>query len=88
MPTISHFFGILIRMNYVDHNPPHFHAEYQGYSASFLIATGTLYAGQLPKALLPTIRKWIIKHKRELLRNWENARMRKPLSMIPGADNE
>ncbi|MEK9497835.1 DUF4160 domain-containing protein [Photorhabdus sp. P32] len=26
MPTISEFFGILIRMYDDDHNPPHFHA--------------------------------------------------------------
>ncbi|WP_407635395.1 DUF4160 domain-containing protein [Marinobacter nauticus] len=30
MPTISEFFGILIRMYYDDHNPPHFHAYYGG----------------------------------------------------------
>ncbi|MGZ8533283.1 MAG: DUF4160 domain-containing protein [Candidatus Binatia bacterium] len=28
MPTICVFFGIIIRMFYRDHNPPHFHAEY------------------------------------------------------------
>jgi hypothetical protein len=26
MPTISEFFGILIRMYWDDHPPPHFHA--------------------------------------------------------------
>ena len=35
MPTISIFFGIIIRMYYRDHNPPHFHAEYQGQNATF-----------------------------------------------------
>ena len=30
------FLGILIRMfNTNEHNPPHFHAYYQGYEASF-----------------------------------------------------
>jgi Domain of unknown function (DUF4160) len=28
MPTISQFFGILIRMYFNDHAPPHFHALY------------------------------------------------------------
>lgn len=28
-PTISAFFGILIRMYYKEHGIPHFHAEYQ-----------------------------------------------------------
>jgi len=33
MPTISEFFGILIRMYYDDHNPPHFHVFYGEYEA-------------------------------------------------------
>ena len=28
MPEISLFFGIRVTMYYDDHNPPHFHAEY------------------------------------------------------------
>jgi len=28
MPQISIFFGIIIRMYFDDHNPPHFHASY------------------------------------------------------------
>lgn len=35
MPYVSFFFGIVIRMFYREHNPPHFHAEYQGQEASF-----------------------------------------------------
>ena len=33
MPIISTFFGIIIRMFFDDHAPPHFHAEYQGQDA-------------------------------------------------------
>lgn len=29
MPSVSRFYGILIFMNYNDHQPPHFHARYQ-----------------------------------------------------------
>jgi len=28
MPEISRFFGIIIRMYFNDHVPPHFHAHY------------------------------------------------------------
>ena len=28
MPTLSFFYGILVRMYWLDHNPPHFHALY------------------------------------------------------------
>jgi hypothetical protein len=32
MPEISRFFGVVIKMFFDDHNPPHFHAEYAGTS--------------------------------------------------------
>ncbi len=31
MPVICRFYGILIKMFFDDHNPPHFHAEYGEY---------------------------------------------------------
>jgi len=31
MPEISRFYGIIIRMFFNEHNPPHFHAEYGEY---------------------------------------------------------
>jgi hypothetical protein len=35
MPVISTFFGIVVRMYFGDHPPPHFHAEHQGERATF-----------------------------------------------------
>ncbi len=35
VPEVSRFFGIVIRMFYDEHNPPHFHAEYSGKKAVF-----------------------------------------------------
>lgn len=35
MPYVSFFFGIIIRMFHDEHNPPHFHAEYQGQRGVF-----------------------------------------------------
>lgn len=37
MPTISVFFGIVIRMFWQDHDPPHFHARYAEHKARFTI---------------------------------------------------
>jgi Domain of unknown function (DUF4160) len=34
MPTISSFYGILIRMLYNDHDPPHFQALYGEFQAT------------------------------------------------------
>jgi len=45
MPVISTFFGIMIRMFFGDHPPPHFHAEYQGEKATFAF-NGDLLAGK------------------------------------------
>ena len=50
MPTISIFYGIRISMNPTqkEHNPPHVHAEYGEYEASFKISDGGLYNGKFP----------------------------------------
>lgn len=48
MPELCRFYGIIIRMYFMDHNPPHFHAEYQGQRAEFAIHTLELIAGSLP----------------------------------------
>ena len=51
MPTISMFYGILIRMFFRDaekHHVPHIHADYQGNVAVYSIPEGTLLAGLLP----------------------------------------
>lgn len=52
MPTISMFYGILIRMFFYDtdkHNVPHIHAEYQGKVAVYSIPDGDVLAGTLPR---------------------------------------
>jgi hypothetical protein len=46
VPIISTFFGIVIRMYYQEHEPAHFHAEYQGQQATFLV-TGEVLAGAI-----------------------------------------
>lgn len=48
MPEISRFFGIIIKMYYKDHSPPHFHAEYQEYKAEYDINTLKIISGDIP----------------------------------------
>ena len=48
MPQISYFLGIVIKMFYRDHNPPHFHAEYTEYEALIDIQKLELWSGYLP----------------------------------------
>jgi len=51
MPTISMFYGIIIRMFCTpeEHNPPHFHAYYGDHVAIIDINTCELKEGYLPK---------------------------------------
>lgn len=51
MPTISMFYGILIRMFFRDiekHHSPHIHAEYQGEVSVFSIPDGEIMVGKIP----------------------------------------
>ena len=73
MPTISMFYGILVRMYYDDHNPPHFHAFYGNYKATFSL-DGELIDGQMPSKQNKLIIAWAVIHKEELLANWELAK--------------
>jgi hypothetical protein len=47
MPTVSMFYGIIIRMYCApeEHNPPHFHAFYQDYKTIIDINSGELIEG-------------------------------------------
>jgi hypothetical protein len=70
MPVISAFFGVLIRMYYKEHGPPHFHAEHAGDHATFTF-DGALLAGSIrsPKARRH-IAAWAALHRRQLETNW------------------
>lgn len=82
MPTISMFYGIMIRMyNNNEHNPPHFHAQYQGHNAVFDM-DGNLTDGEMPKAQIKLIVAWAEIHREELLANWELAIQEEPLYKI------
>ncbi len=73
MPIISFFFGILIRINFRDHNPPHFHADYQGFSDTFKIEDGSFLDGEFPPKLTKIITDWAKENKSALLENWNCA---------------
>ncbi len=75
MPTISMFYGILIRMylGKFEHNPPHIHVEYQGNNSTFDINSNNLIEGNIPSRQLKLVHAWIELHKEELLADWEIA---------------
>ena len=81
MPTISRFYGIIVFMNYNDHQPPHFHARYQDQEIIVEIESGTV-EGRMSKRALRMVLEWLDLHQEDLMANWELARQRKALNMI------
>ncbi|MEO6673091.1 MAG: DUF4160 domain-containing protein [Ginsengibacter sp.] len=70
MPVISSFYGILIKMYFGDHLPPHFHAEYAEYTAQISINNLGILQGYLPPKALALIIEWASVHQDELMQNW------------------
>jgi hypothetical protein len=81
MPTLSMFYGILIRMYYDDHNPPHIHAIYGDCESSFDL-DGNVIDGELPRKQRRLVTAWIEIHRDELAANWELARNEEPFFKI------
>ena len=82
MPQISFFYGISITMYYDDHNPPHFHAEYNGDNALVDINNAKVIKGSLPSKQLKLILAWCVIHQEELMENWELAKEGKQIKNI------
>lgn len=84
MPEIARFFGLIIRMYFTDHDPPHFHASCAGCEGRVSFSPiGVLPGGNLPPRLLALAVEWATLHQPELVENWRLARLGKPLASIP-----
>ncbi len=82
MPEISRFFGIIIRMFFEEHNPPHVHAEYQGRKA-VLDLSGNVTRGDLgSRTATRLVREWIDLHVEELRNDWELAQAGRDVKKI------
>ena len=89
MPTISMFYGILIRMFFFDtdrHAVPHIHAEFQGKVAVYSIPEGEVLAGALPPKKHKLVVAWIQIHEEDLLADWALAVHGKKPFPIRGLD--
>ena len=74
MPIISNFFGIIVRMFFNEHAPPHFHVEYAEYKASVNIQKLELMEGKLSRRAQELVLDWAELHQKELLEDWELCR--------------
>ena len=82
MPELSRFYGIVIRMFFNDHAPPHFHAFYGSDEAVFAIETLSLIAGRLPPRATGLVVEWASLHQGELEAAWKRAESLEPPSRI------
>ena len=82
MPEISRFLGIVIRMHFLDHAPPHFHAHYGGLTASLRISPPELLVGSLPPRVLALVEEWATLHQAELQAYWRRLQAEVPPTRI------
>ena len=83
MPTISSFYGIMIRMFWRDHNPPHFHAVYGGDEVLIDVETLDILEGLLPRRALQMVLEWA-RFQDELSEGWELCRRnQRPKTIAP-----
>ena len=76
------FYGIIIKLFYKEHNPPHFHAEYGNDEVLIEIRTFAVFAGKIPPRALGLVMEWALLHQEELLQLWNDAREMKVLHKI------
>lgn len=74
MPIISQFYGIIIRMYFLqsEHNPPHIHAIYGEFVAVISITDYKILFGTLPAKAYNLVREWLTVNRDELLNMWKS----------------
>ena len=68
MPEITRFYGIIIKLFFADHPPPHFHAIYGDYNALINLETLEIIEGDLPNRATKIVVKWVKIYQSELLK--------------------
>ena len=85
MPVISLFYGIIVRMFFMDnkeHKLPYIHIEFAEYAAVISIEEGNKLAGDFPPEKLKLVAAWIEIHRDELMADWKLAIAGQPLFKI------
>jgi hypothetical protein len=85
MPELSRFFGLLIKIQYRDHNPPHVHVWYGGKDRAIIDISGAeILRGGLPRSQYALVAAWIYLHQQDLEDAWETSRAgKKPRKISP-----
>jgi hypothetical protein len=77
MPEVARFYGIIIKLFFGDHPPPHFHAVYGEYVGVFDINTLEMFEGDLPTRAKKLVTEWAETNQSELLDMWNKQEFRK-----------
>lgn len=70
MPEVARFYGIVIKLYFGDHPPPHFHAVYGEYVGVFAIDEASMIEGDLPPRAVRLVEEWCNIHQIELQQMW------------------
>ena len=82
MPELCRFYGIVIRIYFDDHLPPHFHTLYGDHEALIEIETLAVIGGRLPPRALGLVMEWAAEHQEELKTAWDKAQNLEPPGKI------
>jgi hypothetical protein len=77
MPEITRFYGIVIKLFFGDHPPPHFHAVYGEYMGLFNIDTLEMIEGDLPNRAKRLVLEWAALYQKELNVMWQKQEFHK-----------
>jgi Domain of unknown function (DUF4160) len=77
MPEIARFYGIIIKLFFGDHPPPHFHAVYGEYNALFNMETLEMMEGDLPERAQKLVVEWASMYQKELMEMWDKQEFHK-----------
>jgi len=84
MPTVSRFYGIAIKMFFIqrEHQPSHFHAIYGEYNALFALDTLEMIEGDLPNRAVRLVKEWAQRYQKELQTMWDT----QEFTQLPGLE--
>jgi len=77
MPEIARFYGIVIKVFFGDHPPPHFHAIYGEYNALVSIESLEIIEGDLPSRAQKLVLEWATLYQQDMKQMWNTQEFRK-----------
>jgi hypothetical protein len=78
MPEVARFYGIVIKVFFGDHPPPHyFPAIYGEYNALVSIESLEIIEGDLPSRAQKLVLEWATLYQQDLLQMWKSQEFRK-----------